>query len=210
MRLRPLWARNSDKSHRRFSSVRPQKLPFRRSLARASVALIYRMTEHDEIELLFIKRARREGDPWSGDMAFPGGRMQPEDTTARAVAERETFEETGVDLIRHGRFRARLSDLVTRQHSRWRPMIVTPYVYEWREPQAVSPNHEVEQMVWISLHYLTTSENQSRIPWRTSLGTLNMPCCLYQDYCIWGLSYSMLQEFLALCKTDFPGADPFG
>lgn len=181
------WARN----------LRPQKLPFRRRLTRASVALIYRKADDGGVELMFIQRARRQGDPWSGDMAFPGGRMQPEDATPRAAAERETLEETGVDLIRHGRFQARLSDLITRHHSRWRPMVVTPYVYQWHGTQPVTLNHEVEQVVWVPLDYLAARENQSRLPWRTPVGTLNLPCCRYQDYCIWGLSYSMLQELLA-------------
>lgn len=180
------------------SNLRPHKIPFRRRLARAAVALIYRKTEDGRIELLFIQRARREGDPWSGDMAFPGGRMQAEDATPRATAERETLEETGIDLIHHGRFQARLSDLITRRHNRWRPMVVTPYVYEWRGPKAVSMNHEVERVVWIPLDYLAAPENQGSLPWRTPLRTLNMPCCRYQGYCIWGLSYSMLQELLAL------------
>ncbi|MFO8142757.1 MAG: CoA pyrophosphatase [Marinobacter sp.] len=162
------------------------------------MALIYRQSEDGGVELLFIQRARREGDPWSGDMAFPGGRMQPEDASPRATAERETLEETGVDLRRHGRFQGRLSDLITRHHSRWRPMVVTPYVYQWRGTQPVTLNHEVEQVVWISLDYLAAKENQSRLPWRTPLGTINLPCCRYQNYCIWGLSYSMLQELLAL------------
>ena len=109
-----------------LSHLRPHKIPFRRRFARASVALIFRSTENGGKELLFIQRARREGDPWSGDMAFPGGRLQPEDASARAAAERETLEETGMDLRRHGRFLTRLSDLVTRHHSRWRPMVVTP------------------------------------------------------------------------------------
>ncbi len=179
-------------------NIRPRELPFRRSLARASVALIYRKSEDAGMELLFIQRARKEGDPWSGDMAFPGGRMQPEDATPRAAAVRETLEETGVDLESNGHFQARLSDLLTRQHSRWRPMVVTPYVYEWRGPQTVSPNHEVEKMVWIPVDYLAAQENQGEILWHTRLGTLKLPCCRYQDYCIWGLSYSMLQELLAL------------
>ncbi len=180
------------------STLRPKKLPLRRRLTRASVALIYRQAEGGGTELLFIQRARREGDPWSGDMAFPGGRLQPEDATTRAAAERETLEETGVDLIRHGRFQTRLSDLITRHHSRWRPMVVTPYVYEWQGPQSVSLNHEVQRVVWVPLAYLAAEENQSKLPWRTPLGTLNMPCCRYEGYCIWGLSYSMLQELLKL------------
>ncbi|MBW0147192.1 NUDIX hydrolase [Marinobacter arenosus] len=188
--------------------LRPRKLPLRRRLARASVALIYRQADDGGVELLFIQRARREGDPWSGDMAFPGGRMQPEDATPRATAERETLEETGVDLVRHGRFQARLSDLVTRQHSRWRPMVVTPYVYEWRGSPSVLLNHEVEQTVWVPLDYLAARENQSRLPWRTPLGTLNMPCCRFEGYCIWGLSYSMLQELLAWDRSHNAATTP--
>ncbi len=185
-------------THSWARTLRPQKLPFRRRLTRASVALIYRKADDGGVELMFIQRARRQGDPWSGDMGFPGGRMQPEDATPRAAAERETLEETGVDLLRHGRFQARLSDLITRHHSRWRPMVVTPYVYQWHGTQPVTPNHEVEQIVWVPLDYLAARENQSRLPWRTPVGTLNLPCCRYQDYCIWGLSYSMLQELLVL------------
>jgi 8-oxo-dGTP pyrophosphatase MutT (NUDIX family) len=152
--------------------------------------------ENAHEELLFIQRARREGDPWSGDMAFPGGRLQPEDESARAAAERETLEETGMDLGRHGRYITRLSDLITRHHSRLRPMVVTPYVFEWHGSRTILPNHEVERAVWVPLDYLAAGENQSQLPWRTPLGTLKMPCCRYQDACIWGLSYSMLQELL--------------
>ncbi|MCK0162972.1 CoA pyrophosphatase [Marinobacter sp. S6332] len=199
IRLKALRSGKSrGQANRKSLTIRPKKLPFRRRLARASVALIYRESESNGVELLFIQRAHREGDPWSGDMAFPGGRMQPEDATPRAAAVRETLEETGVDLMSHGRFQLRLSDLITRQHSRWRPMVVTPYVYEWQGPETVLPNHEVQQMVWISLDYLAAKENQGKIPWRTPLGTLTLPCCRYQGYCIWGLSYSMLQELLAL------------
>jgi len=74
--------------------------------------------------------------------------------------------------------------------------VVTPYVYEWKGPQGIALNHEVEQLVWVPLDYLAARENQGRIPWRTRLGTLNLPCCRYEGHCIWGLSYSMLQELL--------------
>ncbi len=177
-------------------TLRPRELPFRRQLTRAAVALIFRKSEAGDTELLFIQRAKREGDPWSGDMAFPGGRVDPDDESPRAAAERETREETGIDLKRHGVFRARLSDLVTRHHSRWRPMVVTPYIYEWTGTQAEILNHEVEQTVWIPRDYLAAKENRSSLPFRTPLGTLTLPCCRYQDYCIWGLSYSMMQEML--------------
>ncbi len=181
-----------------WPALRPHKIPFRQRLTRASVALIQRRVPGSgHSELLFIQRAQRAGDPWSGDMAFPGGRMQPNDAGPRATAERETLEETGLNLLRYGRFQARLSDLITRHHSRWRPMVVTPYVYEWHGPEEPQLNHEVQRLVWIPLDHLAAPEHQSRRPLRTPIGTLGFPCCRYQDYCIWGLSYSMLQELLA-------------
>ena len=59
---------------------------------RASVAVVLREGAHSA-EVLLIERAIFEGDPWSGHMAFPGGRMETEDDSTRITAARETFEE---------------------------------------------------------------------------------------------------------------------
>ncbi|TVP56785.1 MAG: CoA pyrophosphatase [Halomonadaceae bacterium] len=177
-------------------ALRPRKLPLRHRVSRAAVALIYRRSEAGEMQLLFIQRALRHGDPWSGHMAFPGGRLEQQDTSSEHTATRETLEETGLDLTRHGRHQARLSDLLTRQHNRWRPMVVTPHVFEWAGPETLAFNHEVQQRVWVPLSHLSDPANQSTLRWSTRFGHLKMPCVRYQGHCIWGLSYSMLQEFL--------------
>lgn len=49
-------------------------------------------------EILFIKRAGRVGDRWSGHIALPGGKRDPLDVDDRAAAIRETKEEVGLDL----------------------------------------------------------------------------------------------------------------
>jgi len=49
-------------------------------------------------EVLFIKRASRKGDRWTGHVALPGGRRDPEDADDRAAAIRETEEEVGIVL----------------------------------------------------------------------------------------------------------------
>jgi len=50
------------------------------------------------VELFFILRASRAGDKWSGQVAFPGGKQEPDDTDDRATAARETLEEVGLNL----------------------------------------------------------------------------------------------------------------
>ena len=183
-----------------LSLLRPREIPLRRAMARSAVALIERQDEKGEPALLFIQRASREGDPWSGDMAFPGGKMQVEDSEPREAAIRETLEETGLDLQEHGRLVARLSDRLTRQHSRWRPMVVTPYLFAWHGAMAPPPtaalSHEVEAAVWVPRRVLASPEYRAIRPFPTPFGTLKLPCCIYQGHCIWGLSFSLVNEYL--------------
>ena len=54
--------------------------------------------QHGDPEVLFIKRAARVGDLWTGHVALPGGKRDPEDEDDRATAIRETSEEIGLDL----------------------------------------------------------------------------------------------------------------
>ncbi len=49
-------------------------------------------------EVLFIRRAGRAGDRWSGHVALPGGKRDPEDADDLAAAIRETMEEVGLDV----------------------------------------------------------------------------------------------------------------
>ena len=75
-------------------------------------------------------------------------------------------------------------------------MVVTPHVFAWRGDNVMSLNHEAQRGIWIPLAYLGNPAHRSTLQIRTPLGRMTFPCCRYQGYCIWGLSYSMLQEFL--------------
>ena len=107
--------------------------------ARAAVAIILRASpessppSHESrvtshvLEVLLILRADREGDPWSGQVALPGGRRQAEDATLQDTAMRETLEETGVDLAEYGLVLGTLDELRPRTPV-LPPIIVTPFV----------------------------------------------------------------------------------
>ena len=89
---------------------KPRKKPLRRLLNRAAVAMILREV-HGEAEILMIRRAKREGDPWSGHMAFPGGRMERADRHGFDVARRATEEEIGLQLLESDPCIGRLSEI---------------------------------------------------------------------------------------------------
>ena len=99
----------------RLSDHTPGRKLLRRLMKRSAVAMILQVRE-GELNILMIKRADRAGDPWSGHMAFPGGRMDKEDAHGFAVAVRETEEEVGLSLGDEDQCIGRLSDINARPH----------------------------------------------------------------------------------------------
>src|SRR5262249_57100994 len=93
------------------------------------------------------ERARHGGDPWSGHMAFPGGRVDPGDADARAAAERETREELGLSL-EGAESLGRLDDL----HAGVRlvaPLVLSAFVYRLDRRVPLTPNHEGAEALWV-------------------------------------------------------------
>ncbi len=157
---------------------------------RAAVAAIVR--DHGAgAEALFIQRARDERDPWSGHMAFPGGRVEPDDDGPRAAAERETREEVAVDLSAAA-YLGRLDDLQAWAGGRAIPLIVRPHVYRLDGPVELRPNEEVDDTVWIPLTPLVRGDHDAEMPWK--YGDVMLPCYRVEQFTIWGLTYRMLSN----------------
>lgn len=106
------------------------------------------------VETLLIERAKHPHDPWSGHMAFPGGRTDPGDDTSWSTAVRETLEEVGIDLSRSWLL-GRLTDVEGRPRAKRGPMRVTPHVcWLGHDTPAPVPNYEVAQALWVPVAVL--------------------------------------------------------
>ena len=183
----------------RLDAYSPRKPLLRRLMKRSAVALILQIRQ-GELHILMIKRAEREGDPWSGHMAFPGGRMDKTDAHGYAVAVRETEEEVGLTLGPADRCLGRLSDLNARPRKGTLGMAVSPFVFHLEREVRFTPNYEVAEVIWVPLEYLLDTENREDMIWEFKGVKIPMPCYRYQGRCIWGLSLMMLDELMDLIE----------
>lgn len=175
----------------------------------AAVSAILYDQGNGYFELLFIKRASQERDPWSGHMAFPGGRHEAHDPDLLATAIRETWEEVGLELKGRSELVSQLNDLQALARGREVPLIVRPYVFVMDERPSLAPNREVEQVVWVPLGVLLRGEGRDTLHWQRGEQKLELPCIRYQSYTIWGLTYYMLRELLdRLQEEDAGEGDP--
>lgn len=162
---------------------------------RASVALCLR-DNGGVIELLMIKRAERIGDTWSGQMAFPGGRMDPEDVNSFAAAMRECDEELGIDIAPYTHFLCRLHDVQALGGGRQLPLLVSPFILSMHTMPEFKPNHEVAEIVWIPLEYFRRVGNRNYFEMNHKGIDYALPCYMYRGYRVWGMSLRMIEELL--------------
>lgn len=168
--------------------------------AHAAVAAIFRApTEQQDAQVLLIRRAEREGDPWSGHMAFPGGKREPSDTDLLATAIRETREEVGLDLERHGKMVTRMPSVPALTRSKRGGMLVTPYIFALHEGEipefVLSP--EVVETYWVPIGPMVRGEIATTFPYRHEGTLLQLPAYLVQERIVWGLTHRMLSMLFA-------------
>jgi 8-oxo-dGTP pyrophosphatase MutT (NUDIX family) len=174
---------------------------------RASVALVLRDGPGGRLELLFMLRAQNENDPWSGHVSFPGGRSEPGDASALATAMRETLEETGLDLARDAEVLGALDEVPALARGRPVDLVISPFVFHLRRPASGAPSGEVVSLHWLPLERLLSPEVQSTLEYRQHGERVRrLPSLEIEGLVIWGLTYHMFQDLLAVVRTAPPGA----
>ena len=174
------------------------------ALRQAAVALVLR--GHAEgAQLLVIKRSEAERDHWSGHLALPGGRAEPEDESLLATAVRETFEEVGLDLRAGGEALARLGTV--EPQSPYAPRIsVTPFVFAaprayhavGGEPRALELSEEVAAAFWVPVDELRRGGRSAVFRMAFAGAEREWPAYPSEHGLIWGITERILTEFLSL------------
>ena len=166
--------------------IDPQSSPHR-----AEVALVLDggAAEHDP-SIIFIQRSPFPDDPWSGQMAFPGGRRENSDLEAGDAACRETHEEIGFEL-RPAQSVGRLGDLRGRQGGRSADLVISCFVYAVDVLPVLKPNYEVSEIVQIPLSRLLDPGLRTSVRYPAAGDKLFPGIFLAQDdtRVIWGLTY---------------------
>lgn len=153
----------------------------------AAVAIIINPNDRGS-SILLIRRTERVGDPWSGQVAFPGGHKDHADRDLLATAIREAREEVGIDLQEH----ELLGQLpVMFSHTRR----VASYVFQLKADVAVQPNDEVAESFWVPLSTLN-GINVSRTEVRAEEGKLDVEAYVYNGNVIWGLTFRIINMLL--------------
>ncbi len=160
----------------------------------AAVALVLTTVSAAGAEVLLIKRAEDERDPWSGQIALPGGRREPQDRDLLETASREAFEETGIELSIPNLL-GELDDLHPRTPV-LPPVVVRPFVFGLLERPAVRPNAEVTLHLWVSLSELKNRVTRSRILVRGKSREVTG----YQvgPHLVWGMTERILKPLIEL------------
>lgn len=165
----------------------------------AAVAAVIRVVA-SEPELLFIKRAEHEGDPWSGHMAFPGGRHEPGDVTLEETACRESYEELALDL-RAGTILGRLDDLAPRSPA-LPPILIRPFVAVVAPDVTFAPSEEVAATFWVPLSVLAHDDSRAEHVMTINGARARFPGFRVHEHIVWGLTERIVQQLLSLLRDD--------
>lgn len=167
----------------------------------AAIALVLRLgAATSQPELLMIKRAEAERDPWSGHVACPGGRREPADRDLAHTAMRETWEETGIDLEREGRLLGTLDDISPRTPV-LPPIVIRPFVAAVPSTVQIVASPEVAAAFWVPLTAL-----RERAAW--GMGTVKIrgvdrevSTFTHGEYLVWGLTERVLRQLIERLDT---------
>ncbi len=184
----------------RISAHEPERLESSDVKRRAATAVVFVESAPNGPELILMRRAHREGDPWSGQISFPGGHEDPTDASLDETARREAHEELGLEL---GEVLGQLDDrpVHTGPHT-----VVTPYVFtlETRPTLRLDPR-EATAGLFVPVTRLVDPQYHTihRVP-RPGFSAKYPGVELDDGSVVWGLTYRSVAGLLEILGYSVP------
>ena len=157
----------------------------------AAVVVLLRASDQ-KFQVLLVKRAEKPTDPWSGQIALPGGKRDPADRDLKETVVRESLEETGINLLVGCRFLGAMEPVRSTQRPE---MKIIPFVVLMEKTQAVRLNEELTGYFWKPLQELVKCKGTAKF----SFG--EYPAYIIENHIIWGLTYKILHNLLSLSSS---------
>lgn len=167
----------------------------------AAVALVLQ-PKVSGLRALFILRAKKEGDPWSGQMALPGGHRETIDADLVETARRETHEEIGLDLDQAGRYLGSLAGIRANPRAGF-DLVVTPQVFALEDIAVpLQPNEEVAEVLWGNLDEMISGRSLTDASFPEFQREGTFPGYQVGAQVVWGLTFRMINDFFDLIRPD--------
>ncbi len=160
----------------------------------AVLVLFYPMD--GKIKLVFIKRPK-DNSIHSGQIAFPGGRVEEDDQSFDDTALREAKEEVNIDPGK-----VKVVGALSKLHIPPSNYDVYPIVGYAKNRPDFKGNDEVDKILEVELNHLLDPKTKTTKTIHHRLGKLvDIPCYYIQGEIIWGATAMMLGELLAVINN---------
>lgn len=144
-------------------------------------------------EVLILKRAINELDPWSGHLSLPGGKIEADDDSPLDAAVRETMEECGIELDKSSASALPPEIAGNRQNS---SLKVLPYHFNLESrPEIILALDEHSEHFWVPLDYLSDQSNHQYDFLSKDHPEKLFPYINIGNSCLWGFTYKVLADF---------------
>ena len=146
-----------------------------------------------DLDVLFMRRADYDGDPWSGHVSFPGGRVEASDASPLAGAMRETWEELGLSL-EDAEVLGELDPVAP--VSGLPSLTIHAFVFSLQRQPDFSLNREVASVHRWPLEALLADEGRGPMTYRWAGTDHVLPCVDFDGVRLWGLTLRIVDDLL--------------